>query len=268
LAHGVQHSAVCIVAQGAKSVMVGREIYEYDPSRMIVFSVDMPVASQVTRASLSEPFLSLRLDLDPQKLANLVLRVFPQGLPAALQKGGVYVAQADMNIINAAIGLIETMAQPAEAELLAPLVVDEILIRLLRSPIGTRLAQVGLAESGVWGVAKAVSWLRANFAQPMKVEELARLANMSASTFHQHFRSVTSMSPLQYQKALRLQEARRLMLSPMMDAGTASRQVGHISPSQFSREYGRFFGSAPTKDIARLRDQVGAAARVAVIEQP
>ncbi len=260
LVHGVQQSAVCIVAQGAKSVMVGRDVYEYDPSRMIVFSVDMPVASQVTRASIADPFLCLRLDLDPQRVANLVLKVFPQGLPAAHERGGVYVAQADANIINAAVRLMGLMAQSSDAELLAPLVVDEILIRLLRSPIGIRMAQIGLAESGVWGVAKAVAWLRANFSQPMKVGDLARLANMSASTFHQHFRSVTAMSPLQYQKALRLQEARRLMLSPMMDASTASRQVGYVSPSQFSREYGRFFGDPPTKDIARLHEHVGATA--------
>ena len=260
LAHGVQQSAVCIVAQGEKSVMVGPEVYEYNPSRMIVFSVDVPVASQVTRASLSEPFLCLRLDLDPQKVANLVLKVFPQGLRPVHESGGVYVGQADANIMSAAMRLIELMGQHGDAELIAPLVVDEILIRLLRSPIGVRVAQIGLANSAVYGVARAVSWLRANFSRPMKVEELARLANMSVSTFHQHFKSVTSMSPLQYQKVLRLQEARRLMLSPMMDAGTASRNVGYISASQFSREYGRFFGNAPTKDITRLREQVGAAA--------
>ena len=240
--------------------MVGRDIYEYDQSRMIVFSVDMPVAAQVTRASLADPFLCLRLDLDPQRVANLVMKVFPQGLPAAKGHGGVSIAQADVDIIDAAVRLMRLMPQASDAELLAPLVVDEILIRLLRGPVGTRLAQIGLAESGVWGVARAVAWLRANFSQPVKVGELARLANMSPSTFHQHFRSVTSLSPLQYQKALRLQEARRLMLSPMMDAGTASRQVGYMSPSQFSREYGRFFGDAPTKDIAKLRERVGEAA--------
>ena len=260
LVHGVQQSALCIVAQGAKSVMVGRDVYEYDASRMIVFSVDMPVAAQVTRASFSEPFLCLRLDLDPQEVAKLVLKVYPQGLPPVHESRGVYVGQADVNIFNAAIRLVELIAQPGDAELLAPLVVDEILIRLLRSPIGVRVAQIGLTDSGVYGVAKAVSWLRANFSQPMKVEKLAKLANMSVSSFHQHFKSVTSMSPLQYQKVLRLQEARRLMLSPMMDAGTASRHVGYASASQFSREYGRFFGSTPTKDMARLREQVGAAA--------
>lgn len=165
VAHGVQQSAVCIVAQGAKSVMVGREVYEYDPSRMIVFSVDMPVAAQVTRASITEPFLCLRLDLNPQKVADLVLKVFPRGLPP-VHGGGVLVAQADQNIISAAVRLIELTRMASDAELIAPLVVDEILIRLLRSPVGIRMAQIGLAESGVWGIAKAVSWLRSNFSQP------------------------------------------------------------------------------------------------------
>lgn len=260
LVHGVQQSALCLVAQGAKSVMVGRDVYEYEPSRMVVYSVDVPVAAQVTRASLSEPYLCLRLDLDPQKIANLVLKVYPQGPPPVHDSRAVFIGQASASILNAAIRLLELMGQPGDAELIAPLVVDEILIRLLRSPVGLRVAQVGLADSGVYGVAKAVSWLRANFSRPMKVEDLAKLANMSVSSFHQHFRSVTSMSPLQYQKVLRLQEARRLMLSPMMDAGTASRHVGYMSASQFSREYGRFFGNAPTKDITRLREQVGAAA--------
>ncbi len=257
LVHGLQSAAVCIVAQGAKSVMVGREVYEYDASRLIAFSVDLPVAAQVTRASYAEPFLCFRLDLDPSTIARLVLKVFPHGLPRAPDSRAVVLGQADANIINAAIRLVELMAQPGDAELLAPLVVDEILIRLLRSPVGVRVAQIGLADSGVHGVAKAVSWLRTNFAQPMKVEELAKLASMSVSSFHQHFKSVTSMSPLQFQKVLRLQEARRLMLSAMMDAGSASWRVGYASASQFSREYGRFFGSAPTKDIARLRERVG-----------
>jgi transcriptional regulator GlxA family with amidase domain len=143
--------------------------------------------------------------------------------------------------------------QPGDAELLSPLIVDEILIRLLRSPIGVRVAQMGFTESSVERVAKAISWLRINFSQPMKVEDLAELVHMSVSSFHEHFKSVTSMSPLHYQKVLRLQEARRLMLSAMMDAGAASQRVGYLSASQFSREYSRFFGSAPTKDIARLR---------------
>jgi AraC-like DNA-binding protein len=261
LLHGVQQPALCVVAQGAKRVMVGREVYEYDASRMIAFSVDLPVTAQVTRASHSEPFLCFRLDFDRHKVAELVLRVYPHGLPRVHESRGVSVGQVDMSIVAAATRLVELIGQP-EAELLAPLVVDEILIRLLLSPIGAQVAQIGVAESGVHGIARAVSWLRANFSQPMKVEELAELAHMSASSFHQHFKAVTSMSPLQYQKVLRLQEARRLMLSTMMDAGTASRHVGYVSASQFSREYGRFFGSPPTKDIPRLREQVGGVADV------
>jgi len=253
--HALRVSSLCIVAQGAKTVIVGDEVYDYDASRMIVFSVALPVAAQVTRASHSEPYLSLRFDLDPHKIAELVLKVYPHGVPAVQERSAVYITPIDPNIVSAATRLMECLPQAADAELLAPLVIDEILIRLLRSPIGLRVAQMGFAESSVHRVAKAISWLRDNFAQPMKVEELAELVHMSVSSFHEHFKSVTSMSPLHYQKVLRLQEARRLMLSTMTDAGTASQRVGYLSASQFSREYSRFFGSAPTKDIARLRQE-------------
>ncbi len=251
--HALSLPALCIAAQGVKTVIVGQEFFEYDASRMIVFSVALPVAAQVTQATPSEPYLALKLDLDPHKIADLVLKVYPQGLPPVQERSAVYVAPSDPSIINAAIRLMECLSQPGDTELVAPLVMDEILIRLLRSPIGIRVAQMGFAESSVHRVAKAISWMRNNYFQPMKVEELAELVNMSISSFHEHFKSVTSMSPLQFQKALRLQEARRLMLSTMVDAGTASQRVGYLSPSQFSREYSRFFGSAPTRDIAKLR---------------
>jgi len=253
--HSVRLPSLCIVAQGAKTVIVGQDVYEYDASRMIVFSVALPVASQITQASYSEPYLALKLDLEPRRIADLVLKVYPHGLPPVQEKErrAVYVTPADVSIVNAAARLMECLGKPGDAELLAPLVVDEILIRLLRSPIGVRIAQMGFAESSVDRVAKAIYWLRTNFSQPMKVEDLAGLVHMSVSSFHEHFKSVTSMSPLHYQKVLRLQEARRLMLSTMMDAGTASQRVGYLSASQFSREYSRFFGNAPIKDIARLR---------------
>jgi AraC-like DNA-binding protein len=253
--HAIRLPSLCIVAQGAKTTIVGQEIYEYDASRMIVFSVALPVASQITRASHSEPYLALRLDLEPHKIAELVLKVYPNGLPPVQERRAVYVVPVNVSIVNAATRVMECLAQPGDTELLAPLVMDEILIRLLRSPIGFRVAQMGFAESSVHRVAKAISWLRANFPQPVKVEDLAGLVHMSVSSFHEHFKSVTSMSPLHYQKVLRLQEARRLMLSTMMDAGTASQRVGYLSPSQFSREYSRFFGSAPTKDIAKLHQE-------------
>ena len=253
--HAVRLPSLCMAAQGAKTMMVGQDVYEYDASRMIVFSVALPVAGQVTQASHSEPYLALMLDLDPHKIAELVLRVFPQGLPPAQERSAVYVTAVDESVVNAATRLMECLAQPGDAELLAPLVMDEILIRLLRSPIGVRVAQMGFAESSVQRIANAIAWLRENYSQPMKVEDLAELVHMSVSSFHEHFKSVTSMSPLHYQKVLRLQEARRLMLSTMMDAGAASQQVGYLSASQFSREYSRFFGSAPAKDAARLRQE-------------
>ncbi len=254
LYHALQRPALCIVTQGAKTVLLGQEVYEYDASRMLVYSADLPVASQVTRATPAEPYLSFKLDLDPQRIAELIPKVYPHGLPRAPESRGMCVTPISLEIVNAAIRLLELMAHPGDAELLTPLIIQEILIRLLRSPIGIRVAHIGLAESSGQGIAKALAWLRSNFSQPMKAEELADLAHMSLRSFHQHFKTLTSMSPLQYQKVLRLQEARRLMLATMVDAGTASLRVGYQSPSQFSREYGRFFGSAPTKDVARLRE--------------
>ena len=251
--HALRLPSLCIAVQGAKTFIVGQEVFEYDASRMIVFSVALPVAAQVMQASHSEPYLALKLDLDPHKIAELVLKVFPRGLPPLQERRAVDVTPLKESIVNAATRLMECLAQPGDAELLAPLATDEILIRLLRSTIGVRVAQMGFAESSVQRIAKAISWLREHYSQPVKVEDLAGLVHMSVSSFHEHFKSVTSMSPLHYQKVLRLQEARRLMLSTMMDAGTACQRVGYLSASQFSREYSRFFGTAPTRDIARLR---------------
>jgi len=254
---------LCIVAQGAKTVMLGREVYSYDASRLMAYAVDLPIAGQVIRASQREPFLVLVLKLDPYKIAELTLKVYPHGVPSPHDSRGVIAGQSTTAIVDAAARLVESMAHPAEAEMLAPLVLDEILIRLLLCPIGPRVAQIGQQESSVHRVAKALAWVREHFAQPITLESLADLAHMSVSSFHQHFKAVTSMTPLQYQKVLRLQEARRLMLSRMMDAGSAGREVGYLSASQFSREYARLFGSAPTRDVARLRQEGIAAEEVA-----
>ncbi len=253
--HYVQRSSLCLVAQGAKIVMIGDQTYGYEAGQMALYSIDVPMAGRVTRASYAEPYLLLMIDLDAEKIAELALKVFPHGLPQPRDTRALYVGEAGTHIIDAATRLLGLMAQPAEAELLAPLVRDEILIRLLRGPMGNRVARIGQTGSSVQRIANAVSWLRTNFAQPMSIEELARLVNMSVTSFHRQFKAVTGMSPLQYQKTLRLQEARRLMLTTMMDAGIAGRRVGYGSPSQFSREYGRFFGNAPAKDIHRLREE-------------
>ena len=254
--HYVQRSSLCIVAQGAKIVMIGADTYSYEAGQMALYSIDVPMAGRVTRASPSEPYLLLMIDLDAEKVTELAMKVFPHGLPQPRDNRTLHVGGVNPDVIDAATRLLELMARPGEAELLAPLVRDEILIRLLRGPMGRRVAEIGRAGSSLQRVANAVSWLRANFDQPTNIEELAKLVNMSATSFHRQFKAVTGMSPLQYQKTLRLQEARRLMLTTMLDVGTAGRRVGYVSPSQFSREYGRFFGIAPTKDIDRLREDV------------
>ena len=245
--------ALCIVAQGAKTVMLGREVYSYDASRLVAYAVDLPLAGRVIHASQREPFLVLVLRLDPYKIAELALKVYPRGVPSPDSSRGVIVGPASTAIVDAAARLVDSMAHPAEAEFLSPVLVDEILVRLLLSPVGPRVAQIGQQGSGVERVAKAVSWVREHFSQPITLDDLAGLVHMSVSSFHHHFKAVTTMTPLQYQKVLRLQEARRLMLSRMLDAGSAGHQVGYLSASQFSREYTRLFGSAPTRDVARLR---------------
>lgn len=247
--------ALCVAAQGAKVVMLGRDVLEYDPAHLLVFAVDLPISSQVTRASRKDPYLGFVMDLDPTRVSELAARVYPGGVPKTTESGGLYAGRATDAIIDAVSRLLELMSNPEDANLLGPLVVDEILIRLLRTSVGRRVAQIGNPRSGVQRIAEAVSWIRAHFAQPVTVEDMAGSVHMSASSFHQRFKAITSMSPLQYQKVLRLHESRRLMLFQSMDASEACRRVGYVSPSQFSREYSRYFGNAPVKDIARLREE-------------
>jgi AraC-like DNA-binding protein len=246
--------ALCVAAQGAKVVMLGSEVLEYDPSHLLVFAVGLPVSTQVIRASRKDPYLGFTLVLDPARVAELAGRVYPRGVPRSSDDRGLYVGRSTDDIVDAVTRLLDLMAHPGDADLLGPLVVDEIVIRLLRTSIGARVAQIGHTKSGVQRIADAVTWIRAHFAQPVTVEEMAASVHMSGSSFHERFKAVTTMSPLQYQKVLRLHEARRLMLFQHMDASHACHRVGYLSLSQFSREYARFFGSAPTRDIARLRE--------------
>lgn len=253
LTHYTQNSCVCLVVQGAKAATVGDETYEYAAGQIAVFSIDMPIGARVIRASAAEPYLNLKIDLDAERIAELALRVFPHGVPHTQETRPIYVFDADEDVIDAATRFLELMSRPSDAQLLSPLVLDEILIRLLRTPAGSRIAQVARTDSNLHRISKAVTWLRQHFNEPAEIDDLAQMVNMSVTSFHRQFKAVTSMSPLQYQKALRLQEARRLMLTASLDAGSAGRRVGYMSASQFTREYGRFFGNAPAKDINRLR---------------
>lgn len=247
--------ALCVAAQGAKAVLFGRDVLEYDPAHLLVFAVQMPISSQVIRASRKDPYLGFVLDLDPARVRELAARVYPRGIPKASDDGGLYVGRSTDDIVDAVGRLLDLMAQPEDADLLGPLIVDEILIRLLRTSIGTRVAQIGYPKSGVQRMAEAITWIRAHFAHPVTVDDMAASVRMSASSFHQRFKAVTTMSPLQYQKVLRLHEARRLMLFQHLGVSHACQRVGYLSASQFSREYARFFGNAPTKDIGRLHGE-------------
>jgi AraC-like DNA-binding protein len=253
MTQALHRPAVCLIAQGAKRVMLRDEAYAYDPRRVLVFSVDLPISAQVTEATLARPYACFRLDIDPVEIADLVMKGAATNKPSDEVTRGLFLTAATPELLDAVLRLMRLSRAPRDVPLLAPLAVREIFIRLLQSPAGERLAGIGRADAHASRVAKAIAWLKENRAEPLKVEDLARRVHMSTSSFHQHFRTLTAMSPLQFQKQLRLQEARRLMLAEGADAASASHRVGYQSPSQFSREYARQFGAPPARDIQRLK---------------
>lgn len=244
--------SICLVAQGAKRVFLGEEDYVYDGHHYLITSVGLPVVAQITEASPDKPYLGLILKLDLRELAQLMV---DSSLPISRvqQAGrGMAVSKLSVPLLNAFERLIDLLDEPSDIPVLAPLVQREILYRLLMSDQGPRLRQIATAGSHSHQIARTLDWLKENFSKPLRVDELASSAGMSTSTFHQHFRIMTAMSPLQYQKWIRLHEARRLMLMEHQDATSAAFQVGYESPSQFSREYSRLFGAPPLRDIKRF----------------
>lgn len=244
--------SICMVAQGAKRILLGEDVYVYDAYNFLITSVDLPIVAQVIEASKEKPYLGLMLKLDLKSVSQLLV---DSNLPLQRfqQAGrGMAVSKVSLPLLDAFQRLIDLLDEPEDIPILAPLIQQEILYRLLVSDQGQRLRQIAAAGSQSHQIAKAVKLLKEKFTQPLRVDELASLAGMSTSTFHHHFRALTAMSPLQYQKWMRLHEARRLMLTEHQDAATASFQVGYESPSQFSREYGRLFGAPPLRDIKNL----------------
>ncbi len=244
---------VGIAVQGGKRMRVGEQTFTYGGARLFVAPVSLPITFQTMQASGAEPFLGIGIYLDPKRIAELVPNVYPQGLPPMDKREAGYVMDADVALLNAIGRLLECLHDPGDVQLLAPLIRDEIYIRLLRSPVGVYIAETVFADSVVQRMVQAISWLRDHYDQPFKVPELASRIHLSESSFREQFKAVTGFSPLQYQKMLRLQESRRLMLSEGMDATSACRMVGYVSDSQFSRDYSRLFGDAPSRDIARLK---------------
>lgn len=243
--------AVCIIAQGAKVVMVAEETYRYDCASHLVVSVDLPLTGQVVEASPEAPYLCVRVDLDPALLNELMLQQPPAAGGESVR--GLHLSRTTPELTDAAARLLALMDRPQDAAVLAPLIRREIHYRLLTGDQAGIVRQIGAPDSRLSQVSRAIAWIRANFDRPFSMEALVREAGMSASALHHHFKAVTAMSPLQYQKQIRLQEARRLMLGEARDAQAAGFQVGYESPSQFSREYARLFGAPPARDAARLR---------------
>ena len=250
---GMYEPSICMIAQGAKRVMLGDDTYVYDAHHYLITSVHLPTVVQIIEASRERPYLGLRLKFDQKEISQLM--VDSNLPPPRVQQSsrGMATGEVTLPLLTAIQRLIDLLAEQQDIPILAPIIQREIIYRLLVGDQGERLRQIASAGSQSNQIARAIDWLKGNFSQPLRIDDLAAEVRMSTSTFHHHFRSMTALSPLQYQKQLRLQEARRLMLAERMDAATAAFQVGYESPSQFSREYNRLFGAPPLRDITNLR---------------
>jgi AraC-like DNA-binding protein len=251
--HGVSIPALCIVAQGSKQVLLGSETYRYDPAHYLLISVDLPCVSQVVEATPDTPYLGLTIRLDPALIGELMREVHDSAPRKPDSERGLAVSRVDGALLDAVLRLTRLLGTPERIPILAPLTVREILYYLLIGDQGARLCQIAVNNSATQRITSAIDWIKRHYTEPLYIEDLAREVHMSASGLHHHFKAVTALSPLQYQKQLRLQEARRLMLAEALDATQAAYQVGYESPSQFSREYCRLFGEPPLRDIALLR---------------
>jgi AraC-like DNA-binding protein len=250
----VYEPALCVVVQGAKEVVLAGETHRYDPAHVLLASVDTPAACRVAEASAARPCLTARVTLDPAVVGELLAEC-PDAPPVGPPARGLGVGPADPPLLDAVARLVGLLDAPRDVGPLSPLVLREVTYRVLTGPHGPRLRQVAAAGAPAQRVARAIRWLRDHVADPLRVGSLARHVRMSPSAFHQHFKGVTGLSPVQYQKRLRLQEARRLMLGEGLDAAEAAFRVGYESPSQFSREYRRLFGAPPRRDVVALRGE-------------
>jgi AraC-like DNA-binding protein len=255
--HAVYEPAVCIVAQGRKQSIAGEGTYVYDAEKYLVVSVGIPAVGRILEASPDRPYLCLALSLEPAAIGELMLESDIERAGREQPASALAVSTLDRELLDACLRLLRLLGTPRDISVLAPLAEREILYRLLRGDQATRMSQLACAEGRLQDVNRAISWIKRNFRAAFSVDTLASEARMSASALHQHFKTVTGTSPLQFQKHLRLLEARRLMLGEAMDAAVAAHTVGYESPSQFNREYRRLFGAPPVSDMAKLRARWG-----------
>ncbi len=253
---GMYEPSICLIAHGAKRVLLGDDTFVYDEHHFLITSVHLPTVVQIIKASREKPCLGLILKLDQREMSQLMV---DSNLPpprAQQSSRGMATGEVTLPLLTAFQRLIDLLAEQQDIPILAPIIQREIIYRLLVGDQGARLRQIASAGSQSHQIARSIDWLKGNFTRPLRIDDLAAQVNMSTSTFHHHFRTLTAMSPLQFQKLLRLNEARRLMLTERLDATTAAFQVGYESPSQFSREYNRLFGASPLRDITNLRQMV------------
>jgi AraC-like DNA-binding protein len=251
--YGVYKPSLCIVVQGIKEVLLAKERFRYGPADYLVASVNLPITGIVTEASSNVPYLALKLEFTPSQILE-VLRDSEIGVGYKENtKRGMYVSRIELSLLDAVIRLARMLDNPKDIQVLAPLVTKEIIYRVLQGQHGGVLEQIAIEGSVTYQISDVIEHIMNNYNRPFRIEELAEIANMSVSSLHRHFKEVTAMSPIQFQKQLRLQEARRLLLSELTDAADVAFRVGYESPSQFSREYSRMFGFPPREDIKRLR---------------
>nr|WP_255199917.1 AraC family transcriptional regulator [Vibrio parahaemolyticus] len=249
--------SICLIAQGRKRVLLGEESFIYDANHFLISSVALPIIANIIEASEELPYLGLIMELDLTEISQLIVDSELAFTQAKEAQKGIAVGELSESLLDAFVRLAELLDEGQNIKILAPIIKREIFYRLLMSEQGTRLHQIVTAGSHSHQIAKAIDWLKNNFVKPLSVGDLASYTGMSKSSFYTHFRSMTSMTPLQFQKKLRLSEARRLMLTENLDAMAATFKVGYESPSQFSREYSRLFGAPPSKDIKSLRENLG-----------
>lgn len=249
----IYQPAFCLVAQGGKRVHLGEELYHYDPGNYLIFTVDLPVVFQVEEASKEEPYLGLLLSLDPSLIASVLMESDVEAKKSDANVKAINVSPVNVGMLDAIVRLVRLIDAPGESKFLVPLIKREIIYRLLVEGHGARLGHMIASTGDTRRISKAIGHLRERFDETLKMDEIARGLGMSVSGFHHHFKSVTAMSPLQFQKQIRLQEARRLMLGEDLDAASAAARVGYDDPAYFSREYKKHFGAPPQRDIARLR---------------
>jgi AraC-like DNA-binding protein len=252
--YAVNEPSFCIIVQGSKELLLGSELYRYDASRYLLVSAGLPVVGRILEGTKERPYLAVRIGLDPAVVTAVLM---DNGLLAARAGRAIKamaVSQLDADLLDSVVRLVRLVDSPRDYAALAPLAIREIVFRLALGEQGERLCQIALSAGRTHRIARAIELVRKSYDKPLRVPSLARQLGMSTSGLHHHFKAVTAMSPLQFQKQLRLQEARRLLLAGDFDAATAGYQVGYDDASQFSREYKRFFGEPPMRDVERLRD--------------